>query len=1258
MLGTNKLHGLRWSFLILLLLLFTLFAPLIALASPFVISEGTSSLTWTTKEVMPMTIGRAASGVVQDKIYVLGGSITGAGAISGVEMYDPASNSWEIKTSLIEPRYATGNATIGSIIYLVGGAGTAQSYRSILAYNTSDGSSSQVATLISGRHRASCAVVDDKIYTVGGDYANVVSSSIEEFDPSTNTSTPEATLLAPRTLAAVASVGGKIYIMGGMDSSYAPTNTCWEYDPATNSFTEKSTMPVAIAGNFATTYNGKIYLSGGITSQGLPPTSWISDVQEYNPATDTWRNVGSVPTSRYSPVAEVVGSTLYVMGGHNGTLEVNVNEAADLLSISDTTPPSAWATPAGGNYTSAVSVYLSASEPASIYYTTDGTTPTATSLQYVGIPIDIITTTTLNIMAIDAAGNISLRSELYTINDLGGCPTFLTKASMPTARLGANSGVVNNMIWVLGGSNRLDPPPRGSLATVEMYDPNTDTWQTKPSLPAPRFSAGGATLGNIIYLAGGDDGTSTLNTVLAYNTLDGSCTQIGTINIARFRTDADIINGKIYIAGGQPAAALNSIEEYDLSENTSTIKATLPEGRDFAAVVAFNNKLYIIGGFDSSGNPTNTCWEYNPATNLVTPKSPMPIARGGKQVFVMNGKIYVGGGITTPGPPPMTYIGGTQEYDPATDTWMTMPCAPPTPRWGAVTEVANNSVYAIGGCDNVQALSVNEAPAPITPPDTIPPTAYASPIGGTYSSDQAVTLSASEPAAIYYTLDGTDPTPASPQYVGMPISIIATTTLKFMAIDTAGNPSQVYVESYTIDAVAPTPVISISGIEGQSPWYTSDVQITLSATDEGGAGVASLEYSLDNINWSAYTGPFTITREGTSGVYYRATDYAGNTQQLGPAIIQIDKTKPVHAGSQSGTLGQNGWYISDVQVTLTASDSVSGVQKIERSPDGINWITYTGLFMLTTEGTRTGHTRSVDNAGNVGDVKQKVTKIDKSDPTTAINIGGTLGQNGWYKSDVLVTLTAADAISGVAVTEYSFDNSQSWLPYTGEFPVASEGITTIYFRSIDNAGRVEEIKSLSVKIDKTMPGASISATGTLGENNRYISDVTVALSAADAVSGLSGIEYSFDNTTWNAYASSFVVSNEGTTTVYYRAVDLAGNVEVAKQLVIVIDRIAPVVSSTDPANGSLAVPVNKTIVVTFGENIQVGANFGAITLKKNKTDIAYTASVSGNTLIVKPNADLTYNTTFDISIPAGAVKDMAGHAPVSLYALSFTTVKR
>lgn len=168
---------------------------------------------------------------------------------------------------------------------------------------------------------------------------------------------------------------------------------------------------------------------------------------------------------------------------------------------------------------------------------------------------------------------------------------------------------------------------------------------------------------------------------------------------------------------------------------------------------------------------------------------------------------------------------------------------------------------------------------------------------------------------------------------------------------------------------------------------------------------------------------------------------------------------------------------------------------------------------------------------------------DLTPPVTTIAFDGTTGNNGWYRSDVQVTLIAQDSpgpenvVSGVKKTEYSFDGV-NWATYAGPFVVTNEGTSTIYYRSIDNAGNVEATKSASIKIDKTAPTVSADVAG-----GSYSSARTVTLSAEDNVSGVAAIYYTLDGSTPTPDSPQYAgpISIPLSATLKFMAVDNAGN---------------------------------------------------------------------------------------------------------------------
>lgn len=117
------------------------------------------------------------------------------------------------------------------------------------------------------------------------------------------------------------------------------------------------------------------------------------------------------------------------------------------------------------------------------------------------------------------------------------------------------------------------------------------------------------------------------------------------------------------------------------------------------------------------------------------------------------------------------------------------------------------------------------------------PMAWASLKSGLYNSNMMVYLIMSEPGAIYYTINGSNPTNSSLKYFGQ-INISSTTTLKFMAVDESGNPSQVYTATYKIDKVAPKVVLTYPKHVTTNFSRTSTIYVKLS------------ENLKSSVNWS------------------------------------------------------------------------------------------------------------------------------------------------------------------------------------------------------------------------------------------------------------------------------------------------------------------------------------------------------------------------------------------------------------------------
>src|SRR5262245_31830975 len=123
-----------------------------------------------------------------------------------------------------------------------------------------------------------------------------------------------------------AAAGGKFYVFGGLAPGWKPKGLAYEYDPATDKWTKKKPMALASHHVAFTELGGKLYAFGGFVLPQSGPPAWvpINNAWEYDPAGDTWKALAPMPTRRGSPVAATVGGKIYVIGGastHPGSSE-------------------------------------------------------------------------------------------------------------------------------------------------------------------------------------------------------------------------------------------------------------------------------------------------------------------------------------------------------------------------------------------------------------------------------------------------------------------------------------------------------------------------------------------------------------------------------------------------------------------------------------------------------------------------------------------------------------------------------------------------------------------------------------------------------------------------------------------------------------------------------------------------------------------------------------------------------------------------
>jgi len=250
------------------------------------------------------------------------------------------------------------------------------------------------------------------------------------------------------------------------------------------------------------------------------------------------------------------------------------------------------------------------------------------------------------------------------------------------------------------------------------------------------------------------------------------------------------------------------------------------------------------------------------------------------------------------------------------------------------------------------------------------------------------------------------------------------------------------------------------------------------------------------------------------------------------------------------------WHKPPFTIKLTGDDGkCSGITETRYKLNGGDEQSGTEVE-IENEGTHELEYWSIDNKENEEQPHKILSeiKIDATSPKTTIDISGTKGGDDWYVSTVKVTLSAEDGLSGVDVTKYRL-NGGDFQEYSDQFVVDSDGEHTVEYYSIDKAGNQEKPQSESFKIDTQPPTTSISVSGDKGENDWYISDVTVDCNASDTVSGVKECLIKVDDGSWRT--PPVKIKDEGEHTVAYYATDKAGNKSEEQSEKIKLDKNPP-----------------------------------------------------------------------------------------------------
>ncbi|KAA3615591.1 MAG: T9SS C-terminal target domain-containing protein [Calditrichaeota bacterium] len=297
------------------------------------------------------------------------------------------------------------------------------------------------------------------------------------------------------------------------------------------------------------TVNGKIYVFGGteVFNNGCGDAG-SKTVEEYNPETNSWSLKKPMPTPRGAP-ASVVNDTIYVIGGglivcQGGLKLVEAYDPhTDSWSTKDSMNVGRW-----GLSTSVVNGKIYAI--GGINYNT---------------------------------GNYISAVEEFDPDS----NSWSFKEPMPTERAYFNTCVVDEKIYAFGGAKSVNNS-NTTLDIIEVYDPGTNTWETKKPMPFVLQNFSVTSLNGLIYIFGGTSSPAgePVSNAWEYNPQTEEWKSLSKTPIWRRNTQSSEIDGKIYITGGSitdwPLHPINEVEVYNPQNDLFPLFENLYVDKSFA----------------------------------------------------------------------------------------------------------------------------------------------------------------------------------------------------------------------------------------------------------------------------------------------------------------------------------------------------------------------------------------------------------------------------------------------------------------------------------------------------------------------------------------------------------------------------------------------------------------------------------------------------------------------------------------------------
>jgi hypothetical protein len=368
--------------------------------------------------------------------------------------------------------------------------------------------------------------------------------------------------------------------------------------------------------------------------------------------------------------------------------------------------------------------------------------------------------------------------------------------------------------------------------------------------------------------------------------------------------------------------------------------------------------------------------------------------------------------------------------------------------------------------------------------------------------------------------------------------------------------------AFRVDVAPPpntAPNVSVTGVAHGASYAKGSVPAAGCSVEDAEDGSSSFAASL-----SAITGTYASDGLGNQTATCSYTDAGGLTETVTATYSIYDPSAPSIASNITGTLGNDGWYVSDVGLTWTVTE--------DESPSSLS---KTGCVDQSIAADQSAADYSCE-ASSAGGSAGPVTVSIRRDATAPLVSGApTTSPNGagWYKGDVTIDWTCSDNLSGLA----------AGCPADSTISGEGRGVTASSGNVYDNAGNFTSASSSpAVDIDRTAPTVSASTSATpinVGGTDWYKDSVTFNWSASDPLladsSAGSGVA---SGPTPSSSTFNTTGSNQGATS---QATDSAGNTGVGALSGVNVDASNPTFGAC-PAGGPFVLNSGSQSVGSIG----------------------------------------------------------------------------